>query len=88
MREGYAVQVLYMGEPILTIERNMLCGKSDLTDDDEAGIMDAAEHLRAFVGAGMPKEPLHIGAAVLHTMSGDHVTNGVTVIKVQADKQD
>jgi hypothetical protein len=50
MREGYSVTVSKLGEPILTIERRMLSGKSELSDEDEQAIRDAAEHLRSFVG--------------------------------------
>ncbi len=55
MREGYAVQVLYHGEPILTIERTMLSGKADLSDEDKAAIDDAGEHLIAFAGVHLPQ---------------------------------
>lgn len=54
MREGYAVQVLYLGEPILTIERTMLAGKSELSDEDKLAIDDAGEHLIAFAGVRLP----------------------------------
>lgn len=56
------------------------------------GIYDFEEHqgpwLEARAALAFLKERgmlnvLHIGPAVLHTESGDHVTNGVTVIKVQ-----
>lgn len=54
MRDGYAVQVLYLGEPILTIDRTMLSGKAELTDDDKAAIDEAGEHLIAFAGVHLP----------------------------------
>lgn len=50
MRAGYAVTVFKDGEAILTIEREMLAGKSELSPDDEDAIRDAGEHLRSFVG--------------------------------------
>lgn len=58
MREGYAVQVLYLGEPILMIESAMLSGKADLSDVDADAIRDAAEHLKAFVGPS--REPCNV----------------------------
>lgn len=54
MREGYAVQVLHLGEPILTIERAMLSGKAELSNEDKAAIDDAGEHLIAFAGIRLP----------------------------------
>ncbi len=54
MRDGYAVQVLHLGEPILTIERAMLSGKADLSDEDKAAIDEAGEHLIAFAGVHLP----------------------------------
>lgn len=50
MRDGYSVIVTHLGEPILTIERSMLSGKSDLSDDDADAIRDAADHLFSFIG--------------------------------------
>jgi hypothetical protein len=50
MRAGYSVTVSKDGEAILTIEREMVAGKSDLTPEDEAAIRDAGEHLMAFAG--------------------------------------
>lgn len=50
MREGYSVTVSRNGEPILTIERQMVSGQSDLSKDDAAAIRDAGEHLVAFAG--------------------------------------
>lgn len=54
MRKGYTVQVLHLGEPILTIESTMLCGKAELSDEDKAAIDDAGEHLIAFAGLRLP----------------------------------
>lgn len=54
MREGYAVQVLHLGEPILTIERAMLSGKAEMSDEDKAAIDEAGEHLIAFAGVHLP----------------------------------
>lgn len=54
MRKGYAVQVLHLGEPILTIESAMLSGKAELSDEDKAAIDDAGEHLIAFAGLRLP----------------------------------
>lgn len=54
MRDGYAVQVLYLGEPILTIESTMLAGKADLSDEDKLAIDDAGGHLIAFAGVHLP----------------------------------
>jgi hypothetical protein len=50
MRSGYAVIVTKDGEPILTIEREMLSGQAEFSTDDEAAIRDAGEHLLAFIG--------------------------------------
>ena len=50
MRQGYSVTVSKNGEPILTIEREMLSG-AELSAEDEEAIRDAAEHLLAFVGS-------------------------------------
>lgn len=49
MREGYAVQILKMGEPILTIERNCVSG-AHLSDDDIDAVRDGASHLASFAG--------------------------------------
>jgi len=54
MREGYSVQVRYLDEPILTIERTMLAGKANLSDEDKLAIDDAGEHLIAFAGVRLP----------------------------------
>lgn len=54
MREGYAVMIAKNGETILTIERQMLSG-AELSSEDEEAISDAARHLLAFVGDGLPK---------------------------------
>lgn len=52
MREGYGVIVTKLGEPILTIERSMLSGQAELSDDDVRAIRDAGEHLIGFAGHG------------------------------------
>jgi hypothetical protein len=62
MREGYAVQVLHLGEPILTIERTMLSGKAELSDEDKAAIDEAGEHLIAFAGVYLPPSTFAIDA--------------------------
>ena len=54
MREGYAVQVLKWGEPILTIEHEMLSGKAECTPDEEQAMRDGSEHLMGFIGNGEP----------------------------------
>lgn len=50
MHEGYSVTVSKHGEPILTIERSMLSGQGEFSEQDAAAIRDAAEHLLAFIG--------------------------------------
>lgn len=50
MSEHWSVQVCIGGESILTIESNCLCGKADLTDEEQERIRLCAEHLLAFVG--------------------------------------
>lgn len=50
MREGYAVVIEHMGEEIVRIDRSMLAGKAELTDEDVAAIRDAGEHLIGFAG--------------------------------------
>lgn len=52
MREGYGVIVTKLGEPILTIERSMLSGQAELSDEDVRAIRDAGEHLIGFAGHG------------------------------------
>lgn len=54
MRKGYSVTVSKWGEPILTIEREMLSGKAELSAEDEAAIRDAGEHLLSFIGSEEP----------------------------------
>ncbi len=49
MREGYAVQILKWGEPILTIEHECVSG-AELSDDDERAIWESGESLKSFVG--------------------------------------
>ena len=56
MPEGYAVMISHNGKTILTIERHMLAGKSELSDEDAAAIREAAMHLLAFIGAETPKQ--------------------------------
>jgi hypothetical protein len=52
MREGYGVIVTRLGKPILTIERSMLSGQAELSDEDVGAIRDAGEHLIGFAGHG------------------------------------
>lgn len=54
MREGYAVQVLKWGEPILTIEHECLSGR-ELSEDEESAVRESADHLLSFVGDGTPQ---------------------------------
>ena len=69
MREGYSVTVSKFGEPILTIEREMLSG-AELSAEDEQAIRDAGEHLLAFVG---PEPPADFDPAKYsRAMIGDH----------------
>lgn len=49
MRDGYSVTVSKWGEPILTIEPNMLSGAEHSPEDIDA-IRDAGQHLCGFVG--------------------------------------
>ena len=49
MREGYAVQVLRWGEPILTIEHECLSG-AELSEDDARAVFEAGAHLQSFAG--------------------------------------
>lgn len=56
MPDGYAVMIEHNGETILTIERSMLAGKSDLSDEDADAIREAAMQLLAFIGAKTPAE--------------------------------
>lgn len=50
MRKGYSVTVSKHGEPILTIEREMVSGQAELSKADEQAIRDAAAHLLSVVG--------------------------------------
>jgi hypothetical protein len=58
MRKGYSVTVSKHGEPILTIEREMLGGKAELSAEDEEAIRDAGEHLLSFIGPDVGQPPL------------------------------
>lgn len=46
----WRVEVSVNGESVLAIEPEMLAGKSDITDEEEAAIMTAARHLASFLG--------------------------------------
>jgi hypothetical protein len=46
----WRVEVSVNGESILSIEPEMLAGKSDLTEQDEAAILTAAQNLLGFLG--------------------------------------
>lgn len=63
MREGYSVTVSKWGEPILTIEHEMLSGKPDFTPEDEESIRDASRHLISFIGDGEPQPCFACGGA-------------------------
>lgn len=52
MKPGYSVTVSKNGEAILTIEREMLSGKSEISDEEHDAIREAAEHLLSFIGFG------------------------------------
>lgn len=56
MREGYAVQVLKWGKPILTIEHECLSGK-ELNEDEEQAVRECAEHLKSFAGEPASETP-------------------------------
>ena len=73
MREGYAVQVLKWGEPILTIEHECLSGK-ELDDDEEQAVRDCAAHLHSFVGDGKP-QPCWMCGGVAQCVSGCELAN-------------
>ena len=50
MNDHWSVTVTRNGEDLITIESNSLCGKAELTEEDEDTILNAAQHLLAFVG--------------------------------------
>lgn len=50
MRDGYSVTVSKNGEPILTIEREMLSGIATFSDEERRAVRDAGYHLLAFIG--------------------------------------
>lgn len=48
-RQHWSVTVSRNGEPVVTIELNMLAGR-DLSPEDEVAVRTAAHHLLAFLG--------------------------------------
>ena len=50
MQRGYSVTVYKDGEPLVTIEREMLSGQDPISAQDAEAIRDAGEHLIAFAG--------------------------------------
>ena len=50
MNDHWSVTVTRNGEDLITIESNSLCGKAELTPEDEEVIRAAGMHLLAFVG--------------------------------------
>lgn len=50
MRSGYSVTVFKNGEPLVTIEREMLSGQDPLSTEDTDAIRECGEHLTSFAG--------------------------------------
>ena len=77
--QHWSVRVEADGELLLNIESNCLCGKADLTDEDEAVIRNAAAHLTSFVGPEpRAKGKSYIaedGAHIVETPSGHTFIN-------------
>lgn len=50
MKKGYSVTVSKWGEPIVTIDHEMLSGKGELSEEELEAIRDAGDHLKSFAG--------------------------------------